>query len=195
MKQKYYQGWPILSTVSSKPSPLRAYLIMMLGSVRTTNLNGSTINVFAEEEFTFICDVTGLPETKIQWFKDGQRVNETNFIEESGKTLKLKYMRGKDSGKYSCVAENRGGQLELSVKLSVAGDPEFNIAAVIGGSSAAGVVLLVVILSMLWKIREYNSKIRTLTAAELQLFEHGDPNSINEQLDVHEQTDLLPYDK
>ena len=72
---------------------------------------------------------------------------------------------------------------------------EFNTAAVIGGSSAAGVVLLVVILSMLWKIREYNSKIRTLTAAELQLFEHGDPNSINEQLDVHEQTDLLPYDK
>ena len=122
-------------------------------------------------------------------------MNETNFIEERGKTLKLKYLRGKASRKYSCVAENRGGQLELSVKLSVAGDPEFNIAAVIGGSSAAGVVLLVVILSMLWKIREYNSKIRTLTAAELQLFEHGDPNSINEQLDVHEQTDLLPYDK
>ena len=98
-------------------------------------------------------------------------------------------MRRKDPGIYLCVAENRGGQLELSV------DPEFHIAAEIRGSSAAGVVLIVVILSMLWKIREYNSKIRTLTAAELQLFEHGDPNSINEQLDVHEQTDLLPYDK
>ena len=164
-------------------------------TVRTTNLNGSTFNFIAEEEFTFICDVTGRPEPEIKWFKDGQRVNESNFIEERGKTLKLKYLRGKDSGQYSCVAENRGGRVELSVTLSVLEDPGFNVAAVIGGSSVAGVILLVVILIMLWKIREYNAKIRTLTAAELQLFEHGDPNSINEQLDVHEQTDLLPYDK
>ena len=164
-------------------------------TLRTTNLNVSTINVLAEEEFTFICDVTGRPEPDILWFKDGQRVNETNFIEDRGKTLKLKYVRGKDSGKYSCVAENRGGRMELSVIFSVADDPEFNLAALIGGSSAAGVILMIVILIMLWKIREYNAKIRTLTAAELQLFEHGDPSSINEQLDVHEQTDLLPYDK
>ena len=122
-------------------------------------------------------------------------MNETNFIEDNGKFLVLKYARGKDSGEYCCVAENRGGELKLAVTLSVSGDPTFNFGAVIGGSSAAGVVLIVVILIMLWKIREYNAKIRSLTAAELKLFEHGDPSSINEQLDVHEQTDLLPYNK
>ena len=163
--------------------------------VQMTNLNESTIHANAEEEVIFICDVFGRPKPDIQWFKDGHRVNETNFIEESGAMLQLKYVRGKDSGKYTCVAENRGGRLELWTKLYVADQAEIDVGAVIGGSAAAGIILLVVILVMLWKIREYNNKIRTLTAAELQLFEHGDPNSINEQLDVHEQTDLLPYDK
>ena len=163
--------------------------------VKATNLNGTILNILAEEEFTFICDVAGRPEPTIQWFKDNHHVNETNFIEDNGKFLVLKYARGKDSGEYCCVAENRGGELKLAVTLSVSGDPTFNVGAVIGGSSAAGVVLIIVILIMLWKIREYNAKIRSLTAAELKLFEHGDPSSINEQLDVHEQTDLLPYNK
>ena len=38
-------------------------------------------------------------------------------------------------------------------------------------------------------------QIRSLTQAELDMFRNGDPDKINDQLDVHEQTDLLPYDK
>ena len=36
---------------------------------------------------------------------------------------------------------------------------------------------------------------RVLTAAELDLFERGDPESINPELGVDEQADLLPYNR
>ena len=37
--------------------------------------------------------------------------------------------------------------------------------------------------------------LRVLTAAELDLFERGDPESINPELGVDEQADLLPYNR
>ena len=163
-------------------------------SVRTTNLNGSILNITAENEFTLICDVTGQPQPVIEWFKNGQRLNESNTIEDQGKTLKLKNVQVKDSGEYSCVAKNKGGRVKLSATLSILEEPGFNLAGV-GGSSAAGVTLLIVIMIMAWKIRKYNAKIRNFTAVDLQLFMHGDPNSIHDQLNVHQQADLLPYDK
>ena len=36
---------------------------------------------------------------------------------------------------------------------------------------------------------------RVLTAAELQLFEAGDPASINPEMGVDEQAELLPYNR
>jgi hypothetical protein len=36
---------------------------------------------------------------------------------------------------------------------------------------------------------------RVLTAAELQLFEAGDPGSINPEMGVDEQAELLPYNR
>ena len=48
---------------------------------------------------------------------------------------------------------------------------------------------------LIWRICYYKDQIRSLTKAELELFRNGDPSKINDQLDVHEQTDLLPYDK
>ena len=40
-----------------------------------------------------------------------------------------------------------------------------------------------------------NGLCRLLTAAELQMFETGDPSSINPDMGVDEQADLLPYNK
>ena len=86
-----------------------------------------------------------------------------------------------------------------------------NIPAAIGGGVTAGLVLVGVILLLLWRIFYYQvqsskckqhiqnippqDQIRSLTQAELDMFRNGDPDKINDQLDVHEQTDLLPYDK
>ena len=37
--------------------------------------------------------------------------------------------------------------------------------------------------------------LRVLTVAELQLFEKGDPDSINPEMSIEEQADLLPFNK
>ena len=42
-----------------------------------------------------------------------------------------------------------------------------------------------------WKINYF----RVLTVAELQLFEKGDPDSINPEMSIDEQADLLPFNK
>ena len=99
-----------------------------------------------------------------------------------------------DSGLYRCRGANRGGEAECLLRLAVAGPAGWTW-GLVAGTTTAAVLLIVMAAVMVFKIRQYNSKLRRLTAAELKLFTDGDPKNINAALDVHEQTDLLPYNK
>ena len=57
------------------------------------------------------------------------------------------------------------------------------------------VAVLILGIVLAWRVRVYNKKYRELTAAELLMFENGDPNAINPDLAVDDQADLLPYNK
>ena len=160
-----------------------------------SNMNGSTVSLEQGEQFEFVCEVTGDPLPNITWFKDGYIVNTSNTIDITDNSLKIKFLRDFDSGDYSCVAENRGGREEKELRLEVLIGGDSNLALILGCISAAGVLLLIVIGYLIWRICYYKDQIRSLTKAELELFRNGDPRRINDQLDVHEQTDLLPYDK
>ena len=51
------------------------------------------------------------------WHKDGVLVNSTNFIDVTDYSLKIKYLRTEDSGRYDCVGENMGGAVTVSLEV------------------------------------------------------------------------------
>ena len=161
--------------------------------VRDTNMNGTTVSLRMEEEYVLFCHVGGDPRPSVAWYKDGVPVNESNFIDVTDIYLKIKYLRDEDSGHYECVGENPGGSVSVSLSLDIRGSNSL-VWAVVGGVLAV-ILLIGVILVLTWRICYYQDQIRSLTKAELDLFRNGDPDKINDQLDVHEQTDLLPYNR
>ena len=160
--------------------------------VMDTNMNGSTVSLKSEEEYVLYCHVGGDPRPSVAWYKDQQLVNESNFIDVTEFSLKIKYLRDEDSGHYECVGENPGGSVSVSLSLDIRSSKSLVWVAV---ASVLVVLLVGVILGLTWKIYYYKDQIRSLTKAELELFRNGDPDKINDQLDVHEQTDLLPYNR
>ena len=161
--------------------------------VMDTNMNGTTVGLRVEDEYILYCHVGGDPRPVVTWYKDGLPVNESNFVDVTEFSLKIKYLRAEDSGHYECVGENPGGSVSASLGLDIRGSKSW-VWAVVGGVLAV-IVLVGVILFLTWRICYYQDQIRSLTKAELDLFRNGDPDKINDQLDVHEQTDLLPYNR
>lgn len=161
--------------------------------VMDTNMNGTTVSLRMEDEYVLYCHVGGDPRPSVTWYKDNVPVNESNFIDVTEFSLKIKYLRDEDSGHYECVGENPGGSVSVSLGLDIRGSKSLVWAVVVG---VLAVILLVgVILVLTWRICYYKDQIRSLTKAELELFRNGDPDKINDQLDVHEQTDLLPFNR
>ncbi|KAL3088858.1 hypothetical protein niasHS_009150 [Heterodera schachtii] len=69
-----------------------------------------------------LCTVTGNPPPKIEWFKDGQPVDEERVqtLYKSGvASLEMFNTRPQDAGVYTCVASNELGQDETSAPVAV----------------------------------------------------------------------------
>ena len=81
-------------------------------------IDGSTV--------TFECGVTGKPEPKIQWYKDGKVIKNTVDFKQTydGTTAKLVLAEilPEDSGEYECVATNQAGEDYVIAKLTVTGE-------------------------------------------------------------------------
>ena len=58
-----------------------------------TNMNGSMVTLRAEEEFTLTCALSGRPAPITAWTRDGQPVPPSNFVEDLGSSLRIKYLR------------------------------------------------------------------------------------------------------
>ena len=161
-------------------------------TVKLTNMNDTTIQLEQEQKFKFICNMKGNPRPTITWFRDGDVLEEDDFVEISQDYLELKFIRTEDAGRYSCLAVNRGGQAELFLSLEVL---DSSLWSIVYGCIGGGVVLVVLIIFLLWRICYYKEEIEKLSLKDIKTFHDGDPTKINGDLDVHEQTDLLPYDK
>lgn len=72
--------------------------------------------------------------------------------------------------------------------------PPISTAWIVG--IAALILVLVVLTVYLWyRVRRQRELMRQMKAAGLANFEEGSPDSINPDLALGEQADLLPYDK
>ncbi|XP_018429586.1 PREDICTED: myosin light chain kinase, smooth muscle-like [Nanorana parkeri] len=72
---------------------------------------------------TFRCKVSGEPKPRVEWFKEGSRVEEKDGVEvrEGSRihSLHLMSARPRDGGSYSCEITNRGGHQTCSWTLTV----------------------------------------------------------------------------
>ena len=75
------------------------------------------------DEMTITCTVESQPDAQVTWLKDGEEIEEetknmiiNNVIKNN--TLKLVALDEEDFGNYTCVAENKLGMAEDSVKIS-----------------------------------------------------------------------------
>ncbi|XP_039595048.1 inactive tyrosine-protein kinase 7 [Polypterus senegalus] len=67
----------------------------------------------------------GHPEPTVWWEKDEQRFTSSGRVYQDGNSLFFSPAEGGDSGKYTCVAENKAGQRRRDVVVTVATRPEW----------------------------------------------------------------------
>ena len=168
--------------------------------VNGNNMNNSDVFIQSSTQIQLRCLTYGRPTPVISWYKDKELLdfeeitNSTTMrFADSGQTLDIVFAAIDDSGKYTCVAQNRGGQpissfINLTVKQRVPMSKGL-LAAIL-----CGVLILLILSAVLcWKVKVYNRKFKELTQAEVDMFNAGDPSSINPELGVDDQADLLPY--
>ncbi|KAG5675894.1 hypothetical protein PVAND_005754 [Polypedilum vanderplanki] len=166
----------------------------------TPNFNDSTITKPLGEMLRLECFITGLPTPKLSWKKDGEifqidkndsRVTMTN----NDMTLAFSVLKPEDSGVYECIAENRIAteRKQVDVVITTPSTP-VNKAIIIG---VITIILVLVLLSLYLclKVRIKKRQIAMLKAAGLANFEEGQVESIDPDVNIDEQADLLPYDK
>ena len=79
-------------------------------------------NVVALEkaDIEMACEVQGLPEPTVQWYKNGDLIIESEYFQIVGKSnLKILGLVGLDSGMYQCVATNSAGNIQAAAELKV----------------------------------------------------------------------------
>lgn len=73
-----------------------------------------------KEDALFECDVFGVPEPKVQWFKNGESVLITGYFQlVNGHNLRILGSVHNDRGVYQCLAENQAGTAQASAQLVV----------------------------------------------------------------------------
>ncbi|CAH1125665.1 unnamed protein product [Ceutorhynchus assimilis] len=66
------------------------------------------------------CDVYGVPEPRVQWFKNGELVKYSEYYKlVNGNNLKIMGLMATDSGIFQCFAANPAGNIQAAASLKV----------------------------------------------------------------------------
>lgn len=73
------------------------------------------------EPYRMFCNIVGLPEPEINWYKNGVLIeNDTRISLSSDKQmLDIKYLKIEDDGEFKCVGVNRLGSVERLANLKI----------------------------------------------------------------------------
>ncbi|XP_072158763.1 vascular endothelial growth factor receptor 1 isoform X2 [Bemisia tabaci] len=169
--------------------------------INKSNMNDSAWTLGTGHQIKWNCFIDATPPPTIIWYKDGeilQLPKNGSRIEllNNNQTLLIKYAALGDDGKYTCFATNKAGKYAVTNTLILADKPEEHdhLHLII----YAGVVLLLAFFVVCWlacKVHKEKKLRRELTAAGLINFEEGAIESLNPELGVQEQADMLPYYK
>ena len=116
----------------SRGTPARSLVLTCIEGVHLFAQPGD--NFFAQvvtlgRSVYFCCGVTGKPAPTVEWFLNGERLNDSNPNNKNWKrhalnsTLVLTHVSTVDLGSYSCKASNtHGSHLSASATLKVFGE-------------------------------------------------------------------------
>ncbi|XP_050691349.1 vascular endothelial growth factor receptor 1-like isoform X2 [Eriocheir sinensis] len=147
------------------------------------------------ENLTLMCPVSGTPTPKVVWKKDGVTLKEdTRYkLKDDNQTLSIPILLAAHNGKYTCKVSNRAGEFSEDFDVVVR-DPEDQktvvILAIVGILIAA---LLVLSVFFCRKIYQARKETLNLQLRDQKLFNDGDPSSLNPELSLEQQAELLPY--
>ncbi|XP_076384324.1 vascular endothelial growth factor receptor 1-like [Megalopta genalis] len=143
----------------------------------------------------FHCFADGMPKPSISWFKDGTQLvinNEKYKFSNNSQKIKLEYPLEVDSGEYVCRAENRNGKVEVSQRITIKGNLPVGLIILV---VMLVVLVLILVIYVAMRVRRDRIMRKELMEAGLTHFEKGAVESLNPDLTVDDQADLLPYDK
>ncbi|XP_053599846.1 vascular endothelial growth factor receptor 1 isoform X3 [Plodia interpunctella] len=160
------------------------------------------LEVSIYQNVQFSCEADAVPPPDIRWYKDGNEVvNGTDGLEIKetsdrtvlNSTIIIRDMKEENKGKYECVANNTLSSESKFINLLVPAKPNIAIYLGIFGAIFFGLTLLVIYLT--WKVKKEKRFRKELAKAGLLYFKEGIPKSLNPDLNIDEQAELLPYDE
>uniref|UniRef100_W4VRJ9 Protein tyrosine kinase n=1 Tax=Corethrella appendiculata TaxID=1370023 RepID=W4VRJ9_9DIPT len=148
------------------------------------------------ETVEFKCDLIGIPEPEIQWYKNDELVdfnaNESRGISQYEMSLLIQSARPMHSGDFKCTGVNKVGSISRQFKLDIT-EMEGIKKTVVYGVAAFIMALILIIIIILARYIRAKKHLQEMKAAGLSNFEEGCIDSFNPEIGLDEQADLLPY--
>lgn len=162
------------------------------------------------KQVKFPCNIKGIPSPTVMWKKDGKLINPPDDTSSSRvvlvkdeddpliikQTLKIRYTALNDDGAYTCFAFNRIGNVSVSRILALTDKSQEHAHTFFFLLCTVLVFAFVFCAIMLYlRCRKDRKLKKELAETGLLNFEEGAVSSLNPELGVEDQADLLPYDR
>ncbi|XP_014355905.2 vascular endothelial growth factor receptor 1 isoform X2 [Papilio machaon] len=158
--------------------------------------------VYPYQPLQLTCQAEAVPPPRIEWFKDGNPLSNatntdiiTEMLDHSkiNSSVVIKQMLEENKGKYECVAISKDETTREYFNIAIK-EKSTNKAAYLSVIGGIVFVLLLLIVYLVWKIRKEKQFRKELAAAGLLYFKEGVTKSLNPDIGIDEQAELLPYD-
>ncbi|GAB6032659.1 hypothetical protein CHUAL_011537 [Chamberlinius hualienensis] len=177
-----------------------------------TTLNGSVIHATLNDRFEFVCNASGVPPPQITWTKNNRVLDRKDLdvkFEHDDSVLIIQRAHSGDKGRYTCIVENVAGKITANVTIHL--PDEIVTESLVMDSTTVGVgvaiaifaVIFVVVVVFLARQIHQERQNRVDLAMLARSFEEKDyagsksedGGLYNPELSLHDQVELLPYDR
>ncbi|CAD5118341.1 DgyrCDS7051 [Dimorphilus gyrociliatus] len=149
-----------------------ANLFVIVSPVITGNLG--LIKPRIDKDIVLYCYAQGSPVPAIYWYKDNVLLEKNDRIEMKDKQLIIKNLKSSDSGNYSCMASNLGGNTTTSGYLDLLSTQDNKIQ--ISGSRGESLSILVLTIDYTGIFKCKAESISGITEESINVLVRGPPN-------------------